>query len=150
MREPGAEVPAHEVPVQLRWADMDVNRHVNNVAVLRLLEEARVRFFSRELRLFEAGVSLVVAHQEIDYAIPLLYSEESAAVRMWITRIGTSGFTVGAHLYDGQAVLAARSETSLVVIDGAGRPTPISEPIRSVLAAASGPPVGFRRRVRDQ
>ena len=31
-----------EVPVQLRWSDMDAYAHVNNVEMLRLLEEARV------------------------------------------------------------------------------------------------------------
>ncbi|OUE16058.1 putative ABC transporter ATP-binding protein [Clavibacter michiganensis subsp. michiganensis] len=35
------------VPVHLRWADLDAYDHVNNVEVLRLLEEARVRAFWR-------------------------------------------------------------------------------------------------------
>lgn len=34
-----------EVPVQLRWSDMDAYAHVNNVEMLRLLEEARIEVF---------------------------------------------------------------------------------------------------------
>lgn len=33
------------VPVQLRWSDMDAYGHVNNVEMLRLLEEARIEAF---------------------------------------------------------------------------------------------------------
>ncbi|HEY0189416.1 MAG TPA: acyl-CoA thioesterase [Cellulomonas sp.] len=33
------------VPVQLRWSDMDAYAHVNNVEMLRLLEEARIEAF---------------------------------------------------------------------------------------------------------
>ena len=34
-----------EIPVQLRWSDMDAYQHVNNVEMLRLLEEARIEAF---------------------------------------------------------------------------------------------------------
>ena len=34
-----------EVRVPLRWADMDAYGHVNNVAVVQVLEEARVAAF---------------------------------------------------------------------------------------------------------
>lgn len=33
------------VPMELRWSDIDAYSHVNNVAMLRLLEEARIRAF---------------------------------------------------------------------------------------------------------
>lgn len=35
------------VPVALRWADLDAYGHVNNVAIVRLLEEARIAAFWR-------------------------------------------------------------------------------------------------------
>ncbi|MBD4601618.1 acyl-CoA thioesterase, partial [Xanthomonas citri pv. citri] len=34
-----------EVRIPLRWADMDAYGHVNNIAVVQLLEEARVAAF---------------------------------------------------------------------------------------------------------
>ena len=33
------------IPIHLRWADLDAYNHLNNVEMLRLLEEARVRMF---------------------------------------------------------------------------------------------------------
>ena len=74
-----------EIPVQLRWSDMDAYQHVNNVEMLRLLEEARIEAFwshpvgpdgSRVESAFptaviDAGpaaeVSTLVARQEIEY-----------------------------------------------------------------------------------
>ena len=35
------------VPVPVRWGDLDAYGHVNNVAVLQLLEEARIAAFWR-------------------------------------------------------------------------------------------------------
>jgi acyl-CoA thioester hydrolase len=35
------------VPVQLRWGDVDAYQHVNNAAMLQLLEEARIEAFWR-------------------------------------------------------------------------------------------------------
>ena len=33
------------IPIHLRWADLDAYNHLNNVEMLRLLEEGRVRMF---------------------------------------------------------------------------------------------------------
>ncbi len=85
-----------EVKVELRWADMDAYRHVNNVAMFRLIEEARIRFLADKLMGVESGrITMFVAHQEIDYVQPLLYSHEPARVVMRATRIGTAGFGIG-------------------------------------------------------
>ena len=35
----------HRVPVHIRWGDLDAYRHVNNVAMIQLLEEARISVF---------------------------------------------------------------------------------------------------------
>ena len=35
-------MPSYRALVSLRWSDMDIYRHVNNVQVVRLLEDARV------------------------------------------------------------------------------------------------------------
>ncbi|HNP15801.1 MAG TPA: thioesterase family protein, partial [Terrimesophilobacter sp.] len=31
------------IPIPLRWGDLDAYNHVNNVQMMRILEEARVR-----------------------------------------------------------------------------------------------------------
>jgi acyl-CoA thioester hydrolase len=144
------ELVTFDVPIQLRWADMDVNRHVNNVAVLRLLEEGRVRLFEGRREIFRDGVAVLVAHQEIDYLMPLRYSAAPATAKMWIARLGGGSFTVACRLHDGAGALAAKAETTLVTVDGAGRPTSIPSGMRAALSALSGPPVDFRRRTHGE
>ena len=74
-----------EIPVQLRWSDMDAYGHVNNVEMLRLLEEARIEAFwrhpeadgvaSRPTAILDASpgarTATLVAHQEIEYLAPI-------------------------------------------------------------------------------
>lgn len=72
------------VPVPVRWADLDAYGHVNNVAVLRLLEEARIAAFWRHPEGSEASwptavldaapgaaTTTVVARQEIEYLLAI-------------------------------------------------------------------------------
>ena len=35
------------IPIPLRWGDLDAYGHINNVEMLRLLEEARIQAFWR-------------------------------------------------------------------------------------------------------
>ncbi|AKP57872.1 Acyl-ACP thioesterase [Mycobacteroides abscessus subsp. abscessus] len=136
-----------EVKVELRWADMDAYRHVNNVAMFRLIEEARIRFLADKLMGVESGrITMFVAHQEIDYVQPLLYSHEPARVIMRATRIGTAGFGIGYEIIGADGAVAAIAETSMVVVDDDGRPAQIPEHLRAVLDGLRGEPVPFRRR----
>lgn len=136
----------HEVEVPLRWADMDVMQHINNVAILRLLEEARVRFLTERVRRPGAGMPLLAARHEIDYLAPLLYSAEPARIVLRVPRIGRSGFDLGCEVFGADGTLAAIAETTLVVVDDAGRPAPIPAELRTVLTELLGDPIPFRRR----
>src|SRR5690349_21275631 len=96
------------VPVQLRWSDMDAYGHVNNVELLRLLEEARIEAFwahpapadplgdaappasapaDREAwptAVLDAGpgarTATLVARQEVEYLRPLGYRRTPVVV----------------------------------------------------------------------
>ncbi|WP_461168129.1 acyl-CoA thioesterase [Tsukamurella serpentis] len=139
-----------EVKIALRWSDQDALGHVNNVTMMRLLEEARIRFLvgREELGAGAEQPVMFVAHQEIDYATPLVYSDEPATIAVWITRIGNTGFDIGYQVKGADGVVAAIAETSMVVVDGAGsgRPVPIPEKLRALLEELHGEPVPFRRR----
>ena len=39
-------MPSYRALVPMRWSDMDIYRHINNVQIVRLLEDARVQAFS--------------------------------------------------------------------------------------------------------
>jgi acyl-CoA thioester hydrolase len=91
----------NEFDVSLRWGDMDVYRHVNNVEFFRLLEEARARFFLAEAdasRILDGGI--VVASQRLDYLQPLKYRASPVRVGLTIVTIGNSSFTLGCRIFD--------------------------------------------------
>src|SRR5690554_3999428 len=96
------------VPVPLRWADLDAYGHVNNVAMLRILEEARIAAFWRHpeavdtpvlpTAVLDAGpraqTHTLVARTEIEYLAPLAYRREPVTVQMWVGRIGGASLDV--------------------------------------------------------
>src|SRR5659263_394183 len=96
------------VPVQLRWSDMDAYGHVNNVEMLRLLEEARIEAFWRRpdapdgvgaartedwpTAVLDGGpgatTTTLIARSEIEYLRPLDYRREPVIVELWIGHLG--------------------------------------------------------------
>jgi acyl-CoA thioester hydrolase len=100
----------------LRWADMDAFGHVNNVAFLRYLEEARIDFMFRLApgagsASFTGGS--VVARHEIDYLRPLVHRHEPVTIETWVTDITAASMTVGYEVKDPE-VLYARAATVVV------------------------------------
>jgi acyl-CoA thioester hydrolase len=133
-RAPRIPANATLVQVELRWADSDSLGHVNNVAYLRLLEEARVRWIYGLNQNRAEGISGLAARHEIDYLRPLHYSNEPVRVHLWVERIGTASVTVPCVMHDptGQPVVA--SKTVIVSIDPAtGAPKPWEQPVREIL-----------------
>lgn len=113
----------------LRWADMDAFGHVNNVAFLRYLEEARIDFMFR-LAPGEGSASFtggsVVARHEIDYLRPLVHRHEPVVVETWVSDITAASMTVRYEVRDEEA-LYARASTVVVPYNLAqGRPRRIT------------------------
>ena len=159
-----------EVPVQLRWSDMDAYAHVNNVEMLRLLEEARIEaFWSHPVdadgtrpdggwstAVLDAGptsgMSTLIARQEIEYLLPLGYQRRPVVVEMWIGRLGGASLEVCYEVRDrpaaedGSAVYA-RATTTIVLVDTTtGQPQRIGPAERAAWAPFVEEPVTFRRR----
>lgn len=137
-----------EITLHLRWGDMDINKHVNNVQFARLFEEARVRSMSVwfDGRAWGAG-AFHIARQEIEFVAPLLYSTEPSTARVWISRVGTSSFDFGAELRDSGGDLKAFCETTCVTVNSeTGTSRPIPEEVRDLLRSKLADPVPFRRR----
>ncbi|MFC4035397.1 acyl-CoA thioesterase [Streptomyces polygonati] len=106
----------HTFRCPLRWADMDAYGHVNNVAFLRYLEEARIDFMFRvtpgqEDVSFSGGV--VVARHEIDYLRPLVHRHEPVTVETWVADITAASTTVKYEVKD-EGTLYARASTVIV------------------------------------
>lgn len=136
------------VELALRWGDMDLLGHINNVQIARLFEEARVRamgdWFGDRRR---GGMGLVVAHQETEFAASLMYSVEPARCEVVVSRIGGKSFDFACRLSDAQDVTCALNETTVTAVDlAAGRAIQIPEELRQILQEHQGDPAPFRRR----
>jgi acyl-CoA thioester hydrolase len=150
------------IPIHLRWADLDAYNHLNNVEMLRLLEEARVRMFwvpgsGDELlptAVLDAGAHAgadthsLIAHHEIEYLKPLSYQRQPVDVQVWIGGLGGASVKVSYEVYAGDpAVLYARAATTMVIVDATtGRPRRINDLERAAWTPYVEEPVVFTRR----
>jgi acyl-CoA thioester hydrolase len=161
------------VPVSLRWSDLDAYQHVNNVAMFRLLEDARITAFWRHPEAVDgdewptavldtgphATSHTLVAGQQIEYLRPLGFSRTPVRVEMWIGAIGGASLEVCYEVHDGVPGGFARTGpasggkayvkavTTIVLVDAAtGAPRRIGDDERAVWGTYLEEPVAFRRR----
>ncbi|WP_427015732.1 acyl-CoA thioesterase [Pseudarthrobacter sp. P1] len=100
--------------VPMRWGDMDAYGHINNVEVLRILEEARIHAFGPpagtglpglevDLPVFndlpEGTQALVVEHR-VKYLSALNYRNVPARIEVWISAVKGASFTVAYAIFD--------------------------------------------------
>src|SRR5665648_842538 len=153
------------VPVPVRWGDLDAYGHVNNVAVLGFLEEARIAAFWRHpdaaeqawpTAILDAGPGsatvTVVARQEIEYLQPIDHRRDPLTVEVWLGRLGGASIEVCYEItavVGGVRTVFVQAETTIVLLDAeSGRPRRVTEAEREVWRRYSGPPVPWRRRDR--
>ncbi len=105
----------HQYDCRVRFSDVDVYGHVNNVKYFEYYQEARLGFLS-SLGSGEGNFALVVARVEVDYKRPIVFRTEPYTVDTWVVRVGNSSFTFGSEFRDGAEVLS-RAETVLVTFD---------------------------------
>jgi acyl-CoA thioester hydrolase len=125
----------HRIEIEVRFADTDAMRHVNNAKYLTYCEAARIRYWSdvtgEPFRLGSAGEqSLILADAKITYRAQAFYGEV-VTVQTRATRIGRTSFTLEhrlvAGLPGGPSRLVAVSESVLVRYDYTNeRPVPLS------------------------
>ncbi len=139
------DVADTEILIQLRWADMDINNHINNVQIARLFEESRVRSFAQWLSQPQVVPSMVLARQDIEFRAVLEYSIEPVRVCSRVTRLGRSSFAMGLTLFAPDGQVCAYAESTLVNLDGTGRPSPLTDAMRDTLAERLGEPLPFQR-----
>ena len=138
------------VEIPLRWADLDVYRHVNHARTVTLLEEARVELvFHRASEDGAAGAAgaagagswsdgLLVASLQVDYKVQIPYQGQSVRVSMWTDQVRAASFLIHYELRTGPAEsdpVAVTAQTQMVPYDlAAGRPRRLTEAERAFLA----------------
>jgi acyl-CoA thioester hydrolase len=134
---------AHRMPLKVRFSDVDVYGHVNNVKYFEYFQEARIQYVMDMLQ--ADGLEWrehVVARVDVDYRRPILLRSEPYEVRSWVSHVGTRSFTISGEVRDGSeagAEVLARSDVVMVTFDKqAQRAAPMLDGQRARLLAALG------------
>jgi acyl-CoA thioester hydrolase len=140
----------HTTECPVRWADMDMLQHVNNVTYVDYLQEARIDMFTShpEFRGGEdLGEGVVVVRHELDFLAPLSFRSRPILVDSWITEIRASSFTMAYEVYDepqpgssGERQVYLRASSVLApFVFATERPRRTSEAEREVLGRYRAP-----------
>ena len=155
-----------DIAVPVRWTDLDAYGHVNNAAMVRLLEEARIGAFwpapEEQVALgapapaaalpgggVGSSISTVIASQRIEYVRSMGHRRDGAVVRLWISRLGGASLSVDYLVLtrddpDGAAPYA-RARTVVVMIDAeTGAPVRLDAATRAQLERFQGEGLTFR------
>jgi len=97
---------AHRFPVQVRFSDVDVYRHVNNVKYFEYLQEGRITL-TADIWAGLDPVSVVVAQTDVDYLRPILLRPETYDAWSWVSRVGERSATIDTLICDGPTTLAS-------------------------------------------
>jgi acyl-CoA thioester hydrolase len=109
----------HKSQLQIRWADLDAFKHVNNAAYLVYMQEARADFtwYSRKVKGDRPILAdMVVARAEVDFIAPIHDVDIPLDVEIYLEKIGNSSFVMVYEMSQaGQ--LRAKAKTVQVGVD---------------------------------
>jgi acyl-CoA thioester hydrolase len=135
-------------PIHVRFSDVDVYGHVNNVKYFEYLQEARISLINELVP--RRAFSVVVAQTDVDYVRPLLFRAEPYDCLSAITRVGARSMTVesefrdpsrlaGSHLRAGADAVLARAMVVVVFFDlASSRSTEPDPDVHAALLRAAG------------
>jgi len=112
-----------------RFSDMDVERHLNNVALASFYEDARVSFLRTYLG-EERGVRFVIANVSVSYLAEAHYPGEYD-VGVGVSRFGTKSFDIGCGLFLGDRCVGVCDSTQVAI--GPGGPIALPDNLRDSL-----------------
>ncbi|MEP9383999.1 thioesterase family protein [Nocardioides sp. KR10-350] len=104
-------------PVNVRFSDVDIYRHVNNVKYFEYFQEARIASLGRvEQEMGGRRPSMVVAQTDVEYRKPLLFRPEPYDIYTWLSHLGNRSMVLEAEILDAGERLA-RGRFVLVFFD---------------------------------
>ena len=117
----------------MRFSDVDVYGHVNNVKYFEYFQEARIQLMVAQGRELGDGYHLVVAQTDVDYRRPILFRPEPYDCRTWVSRIGSTSVVFESVVLDGESdgqVLARARVVGVCLDNETGRPAPVPDAFR--------------------
>ena len=139
------------IEIPLRWGDMDAYGHINNVQIVRLMEEARVMVFGVPsgtgqlddtsptphidlLAGVEDGVMTLISDHTVKYRRQLPYRGKPIRVEVGVEKIKGASVEIFYQFYDNDAVAVQATSTMVFVNQRTGMPVRLSEQQRTALA----------------
>jgi acyl-CoA thioester hydrolase len=153
------------VPIKLRWSDLDAYGHVNNAAMLTLLEESRISvFWHGDLGVDgvadtaapvdggpDGDTLTLIAGQQVEYLAPIPYLREPLDIQLWIGRMGGASLDVCYEVCSPDGVepfvVYARAQSAIVLVDSTTmKPRRMTDRERQAWGAYVDDPVEFTKR----
>ena len=136
-----AEHFGHRVSAKVRFGDLDAMGHLNNVALLRILETSRVDYMVDLGLAAHDELTYVLAHLDVDFRAQAFFGEELVCGTR-VGRVGRTSITMEQRIWGpGRTVAEARSVLVSLGPD-AVTPSPVPAPWRER--------IGQWERVRPQ
>ncbi|WP_229661022.1 acyl-CoA thioesterase [Marmoricola endophyticus] len=93
----------HVYECPMRWADLDLLGHVNNVTYVDYLQEARIDMLTHHAPVRggeELGEGVVVVRHEVQFVRPLHLRSRPVRVECWVTEIRAATFTMAYEIVE--------------------------------------------------
>ena len=106
-------------PIEVRYADLDPQRHVNNATLFSYLEQARARYL-QHLGLWNGEdfdrIGIIIAEASAAFKAPIAYTDR-VTVELGVTRLGVKSFDVEYRVRDSDDRELATGRTVIVTYD---------------------------------
>lgn len=116
------ELFRYQIPIEVRFADLDVLGHLNNAKYLTYIEQARI-LYVRDVCSWERDwtqLGMILARTEIDYKLPIAF-EDRVQAYVRVSRLGGKSFDmeylVTRQRGDTEEEIAATVKTIMVAYD---------------------------------
>jgi acyl-CoA thioester hydrolase len=108
----------YSVPIEVRFADLDVLGHLNNAKYSTYIEQARITYV-RDVCNWNGNwlhLGMILARTEIDYKLPIEFGEP-VRVYVRVSRLGNKSFDFEYAIVKNEDELAAMAKTVIVAYD---------------------------------
>lgn len=140
------------VDIPVRWGDMDAYGHINNVQIVRLMEEARVMVFGvpsgtgqldettpvARINLLDGvadGVMTLISEHTVKYRRQLSYRGTAIRVAVAVEQVKGASVEISYRFFDGETVAVEATSTMVFVHETTGMPVRLTPEQRAALAA---------------
>lgn len=110
--------PHNELMMPMDWGDMDLFGHINNVAIMRYVQTARVNFWDNNGIPSMPGINPgpVLASANFRFLHSLVYPG-NIIIHTRLTGMGTTSFTLSHRIMDQQGRCSVEAEDVIVMLD---------------------------------